>query len=57
MVNYRDELIDKIAVRLLLEECLNTHDYNTTDDLLDAVREVITEEMKGVALVRGEVLE
>lgn len=57
MANYRDEFIDKMAVRLLLEECLNTHDYQSTDDLLDAVREVITEEMKGIALIRGEVLE
>lgn len=57
MVDYREQLIDKIATSLFIEECLNVVDFESTDDLLDAVKEIITSELENVVLVRGQVLQ
>lgn len=56
-MDFREQLIDKIATSLFTEGCLNTFDFQSTDDLVGLAKEIITSELENVVLLRGKVLE
>ena len=52
----RQEIIDQIVSRLFKEGCLNTHDFEDTDSLIESAKELIENELKTVVIVSGRVL-
>lgn len=52
----RQEIIDKIVSRLFTEDCLNTHDFEDTDSLIESTKELIENELESIVMVSGRVL-
>lgn len=52
----REEIITDIVCRLYDEDCLNTCNYESTDDLLEAVKGIIGDALEPVVMVCGRVL-